>query len=273
MRFKNIAPIVLTAISVASSIAAVVMAAHETPRAIEILDNHRLDVDPDMFCDADPLSVKDKALDYAKGYWKTGVLLGISVSSSIASCVIGHRNYRALAAATATLYAAYSKHKGKVKEFIGEEKAKLIDQAVKRELIEQRETEDLNEKVWFQDAVTEEFFQMTWQEYYECVIYAMTVLGDQNEDGNISLGDVFPKLKKIAPIGSRAIWSRDYNLERSNSELVTFDLDKRNSRCSEDDSPIDIRFNEGRETWVINPSVWPIPYNVAVSGGFLSPTE
>ena len=112
MKIKDIAPIILTAVSVASSIAAVIMAINETPRAIEILDDHRLEVDPTGETD---ISVKEKIIDYGKGYWKTAALLGLSVSSSIASCVIGHKNYRALMASTAVISTAYAKHKDKVK--------------------------------------------------------------------------------------------------------------------------------------------------------------
>ena len=267
MRIKDIAPVLLTAVSVASSIGAVVMAIFDTPKAYDILDNHRLELDPTG--ETDYLTVPDKIKDYAKGYWRTGVLLGLSVSTSIASCVIGQKNYRALAAATAAVTAAYSKNKDKVKKFIGEEKAKLIDQSVKKELSE--ECKNPTELVWFQDSITDEFFKMTWSEFWERQVYAIQCLCDDNE-GQVSLGEVFPKLKQLAPKGSKAIWDKDDNLEHYGYKWVDFMTEKRNGRGSED-GPIDITFNEGRETYVIYYSTYPIPYNVAVNGGYLSPRD
>ena len=271
MRIKDIAPIILTAVSAVSSVGAVIMAIHETPRAIQILDDHRLEIDPDFECEEDPLTTSEKIKDYAKGYWKTGILLGLSVGSGIAGCVIGHMNYKSLAATTALVSAAYSKHKDKVKKFVGEEKAKLIDQAVKDE-IDAEKAKNPTELVWFQDSITEQFFQMTWDEYRQRQIYAIQCLCDENE-GQVSLGEVFPPLKKLAPVGSKAIWDAHDNLEHGGWRWVDFKEEKRNSRASEDDCPIDIRFNEGRETWVISYSVYPIPYKVALDGGYFSPQD
>lgn len=267
MRFKEIAPIVLTAVSVASSVGAVVMAVFDTPKAYDILDNHRLELDPTG--ETDLLTTQDKIMDYAKGYWRTGALLGLSVTTSIASCIIGQKNYKALAATAATITAAYSKHKDKVKKFIGEEKAKLIDKEVQSDLY----AEHLNpsELVWFQDSVTDEFFQMTWDEFRQRQIYAIQCLCDDNE-GQVSLGEVFPKLKKLAPKGSKAIWDKDDNLEHYGFKWVDFVPEKKNGRGTED-GPIDYKFNDGKETWVINYSHYPIPYNVALDGGYLSPQE
>ena len=270
MRFKNVAPIVLTAISVASSIAAVIMAVNDTPKAVQILDDHRLEVDPYLECEEDPLSTKDKLLDYGKAYWKTEVLLGVSVATSIASCAIGHRNYRALAAATATLYAAYSKHKGKVKEIIGEEKAKLIEQAVKKDLM--IEHKNPTEMVWFQEPVTGEFFQMSWVDYMQRKIDACLALGDP-KNGQLSLGELFPEIRKRCPLAAKSVWDASINMDIDGTPFFEIMEEKFNSRASEDDCPIDPHFNEGRETWLISYSVYPLSYNSAVDCGYLSPKD
>lgn len=263
MRFKNIAPIILTAVSVASSIAAVVMAVNETPRAIEILDNHRLEVDPDSECAEDPLTTKDKALDYAKGYWKTGVLLGVSVTTSIASCVIGNRNYRALAAATATLYAAYGKHKQKVKEIVGEEKAKLIDQAVKKEMLAEKK-KNPTERVWFYDTISEACFPMTWQEYWDAKLCANR---DLNTFGEISLGNMFPNITEYMADKKYADeeWFVDELLENYGYPWLDISEELYNAPGSEDQNKgrYDPDIRGGKPTWVIRYSLWPLPPEVA----------
>ena len=100
MNIKQIAPIILTGVSVIASIAAVFMAANDTPKVIETMDNHRLDIDPEGETD---LSTKEKVIDCAKGYWKTEALLGVSITASVAACVVSRSNYRALLASTAAI--------------------------------------------------------------------------------------------------------------------------------------------------------------------------
>lgn len=263
MRFKQIAPIALTAISVVSSVAAVLMAIHDTPRAIEILDNHRLEVDPDMECEEDPLTTKEKALDYAKGYWKTGVLLGISVTSSIASCAIGHRNYKALATVTATLATAYGKHKQKVKQIVGEEKAKLIEQAVKKEMIAEKSKEP-NDLVWFHDSITDTDFQMTWREYWDAKLLANR---DLNTFGEISLGSMFPNIKHYLEDKEAAEWEWfvDDVLENYGYPWLDIWEEEYNAPYSENQETgkQDRSICKGRHCWVIRYSMWPLPPEIA----------
>ena len=183
MNIKRALPGILTGISVITSIAAVVMAANDTPRALEILDDHRLEVDPTGETD---LTVQEKVVDYAKGYWRTGALLAVSVACNIASCVISHSNYKALAASAAAISAAYSRHKDKVKELIGEEKAKLIEKQVHKEV---SNDEFMTKKIWFQEAVSGEFFQSTWKDVYEAEYEANKRL---NLEGYVTIGELFP---------------------------------------------------------------------------------
>lgn len=248
MNFRRIAPALLTGISVITSIAAVVMAVNETPRAIEVMDNHRLEIDPTGETDLAPL---EKVKDYGKSYWKTEILIGVSVASSIAACIVSHNNYKALMASSASLAALYSKHKDKVREIIGEEKAKLLDKEVKEEL---SDSEFMTKKVWFQESVSGEFFQSTWKDIYEAEYEANKRL---QLEGFVTIGEIFPISKK-APKSAKWMWTQDLLCEDFGYPWLDFVHQIKNCPASEE-PPIDFKFNDGRETYVINYGIWPLP--------------
>lgn len=254
MRIKDVAPIILTVVSVASSVASVIMAIHETPRAIDILDTHRLEVDPTGESD---ITTGEKIKDYAKGYWKTGVLLGISVGASIASCAIGHMNYKALAATAATVTAAYSKHKDKVKQFVGEEKAKLIEEAVKEDM----KSLSMTELVWFYDTVSDTYFQMTWRDYLEAKLLANR---DLNTFGEISLGEMWPGIERFMSDKKWAKheWFVDSLLENYGYPWLDITEEGWNLSGSEN-SRKDPNIRDGKPTWVIHYNDWPLPPEIA----------
>lgn len=258
MRIKDIAPIILTVTSVITSVGAVIMAIHDTPRAIDILDTHRLEIDP--YGETD-LTTSEKMKDYAKGYWRTGALLGISVTTSIASCVIGHRNYRALMASTAVLSTAYAKHKDKVKKFIGEEKAKLIDQQVKAEMKAEKD-KNPSELVWFYDTVSDTYFQMTWQEYWSAKLEANR---DLNTFGEISLGNMYPNITKYMEDKKAAEWEWfvDDVLETYGYPWLDITEIGYNLPGSENSDRYDPNIRDGKPTWVIHYGIWPLPPEVA----------
>lgn len=259
MRLRNVLPIILTGISVVSGIAAVVMAANETPKAIDILDSHRLEIDPTGETD---LTTKEKIVDYAKGYWRTEILLGISVASNIASCMISHSNYKTLLASTAAISAAYSKHKDKVKKLIGEEKLKEIDRQVK-ESMKLEKAKNPTELVWFYDTVSDTYFQMTWQDYWNAKICANR---DINTYGDISLGNMFPNIKKYMEDKKCAdyTWFYDDIVENYGYPWLDIYEEAWNMPYSEgDENRYDKGIRDGKPTWVIRYSIWPLPPNIA----------
>lgn len=264
MRIKDVAPIILTAVSVVSSVASVIMAIHDTPRAIDILDTHRLEIDPTGETD---LTTSEKIKDYAKGYWKTGVLLGISVGSSIAGCAIGHMNYKALAATAATVTAAYSKHKDKVKQFVGEEKAKLIEEAVKDDM----KNFSMTELVWFYDTVSDTYFQMTWRDYLESKLLANR---DLNTFGEITLGEMFPGIEKYMEDKSWANheWFVDSLLENYGYPWLEITEEGWNLPGSEN-SRKDPNIRDGKPTWVIRYNDWPLPPDIAKDYQYIGACE
>ena len=248
MNFRRIAPALLTGISVVASIAAVVMAVNETPRAIELVDNHRLDIDPTGQTDLAPM---EKVVDYGKSFWKTEILLGVSIASSIGALLISRSNYKALMASTASLAAAYTKHKDKVREIIGEEKAKLLDKQVKQEL---NDSEFMTKKVWFQESVSGEFFQSTWKDIYEAEYEANKRIA---LEGFVTIGEIFP-IAKNAPKSAKWMWTQDLLCEDFGYPWVDFVHQLKNCPATEE-PPIDFNFNGGRETYVINYGIWPLP--------------
>ena len=252
MNFKHVAPIILTGVSVVTSIAAVIMAAHETPRAIEILDNHKLEIDPTYETD---LTTGEKLKDYARGYWKTGVLLGVSVASSIASCAIGKHNYTMLlnsSAAIAALGGTYtSKYKEEVKKLIGEEKEKLLDQKVRQAV---KET-NFTDAVWFYEPITDTLFKSSLQTVSEERYDATTHI--YNGDV-VSLGEMFPELKKTVDYGKAhmldMVWDTDDMYDRFGWSVPLIDFVEINKPGSENDGdPQNHRpnFNNGQHTYII----------------------
>lgn len=265
MRIKDILPIALTAISVASSIAAVLMAVHDTPGAFEVADNHRLAKDPEGLTD---LTVKEKIVDYGKAYWKTELLLGTSIATSVASCVIGHKNYRALMASTAVISTAYAKHKDKIKKLIGEEKAKVLDKEVADEVYMDAAyyPTNYNELVWFHDSVSDTNFKMTWCDYLNARYMAQIDLQTRE---SLTLGDLFYDSTLKNDILDKnyldETWFLDYLREHSSISALLIDAIPYNFKGQENKRPdrIDPDLNGGKPTYVIQYSMWPLPPSIA----------
>lgn len=244
MNKKGTIPMLLTGVSVIASIAAVVFAIRETPNATEIISHHK---------DNPDATTKDKVVDYAKGYWRTGICLGVSTAASIASCAISNSRYKELikltASSTAALGTAYTKYKDKVKDIVGEEKASMIDKLYKDSFC--------NEKIWFQESVSGEFFQATWKDIYEAEYEANKRV---NLEGKVLLGDIFEDLRRKAPKTSKWGWTSYMLLDDYGYPWIDFVHRKKNGPALEDGG-IDFNFNDGRETYVINYGIWPVPEN------------
>lgn len=257
---------ILTGISVVSSIGAVLLAIHETPKAIEVLDNHRLEIDETGKTDLAPM---EKVKDYAKTYWPTGLCLLASIGTGIASCVISQKQIKGILVSAAGVSAAYAKYKNKIADVIGEEKARLIDQQVKKEIKENKDPVDLNSKKWFYDPVTESFFQMTLLEFEKA---KQDINRDINTCGFAVMADAFPALKKLAPKGSKAAWFYDELIESCGYSWLEVSAYPRNIPGSEN-AEIDWKFNDGRETYHIEYEVWPLPPEIAKDYQYIGSNE
>lgn len=258
MNFKRVAPIILTGISVIASIAAVVMSAHDTPKAIEILDDHRLALDPTGETD---LLMSEKLKDYAKGYWRTGVLLGVSVGSCVASCVISNRNYKALASAAALTAAYTAKYRSKVRDIIGKEKEKLLDQQVRKEV----KPKDFADTVVFHyDFPKDENgfrmyepieFRASLKEMYEYYIDGLQKIANGEV---MSIGDMFPQMYRAIPKSDPRqfqldrMWHMDILLDGYDVMVPSIYFDPVNIKGSENEPYVHSdHINDGKPAYII----------------------
>ena len=258
MNFKRVAPIILTGISVIASIAAVVMSAHDTPRAIEILDDHRLELDPTGETE---LLMSEKLKDYAKGYWRTGILLGVSIGSCIASCVISNHNYKALASAAALTAAYTAKYRSKVRDVIGKEKEKLLDQQVRKEVKPKNFTDAV---VFHYDFPKDENgfrmyepieFKASLKDMYEQYIDGLQQIANLEV---ISIGDMFPQMYKAIPKNDPRqyqldrIWHTDMLLDGYDVMVPSIYFDPVNIKGSENESYVHSdHINDGKPAYII----------------------
>lgn len=258
---KGTVSILCTAIACIGTIATAVMAANDTPKAMEILDNHRLEIDPTGETD---LSWQEKAVDYAKGYWRTGVVAGITITAEVVVCLLSTKAYKALVGATATAAAIGGKYKDKAAELFGQEKARILDNAVKKDI---RNDGFMTEKVWFHEPISGEFFQATWRDIYEAEYEANKKIAT---DGFVCLGEIFPQIEKHAPKTAEWTWCRDQLINDYGYPWLDFVHMRKNCIATEDGG-VDFKFNDGRETYVIEYGIYPMPHDVAIEQGYESP--
>lgn len=268
MTFRGALPAILTGISVVSAISAVIFAIHETPEAIKMLDDRRLEVDETGETDID---TKEKVKIYAKNYWPTAACLAVSAGTGIASCALSYHRFKGALITAAGISAAYAKHKDKVREVIGEGKAKFIDQQVNNEIKKEKECLKEDQLYWWMDSITGECWQMTMADFYDAKCEANKILALYPE--GVRMGDIFPQLRKNNPIMAKAVWTKDYLITALDGyEWLDIDYHQINIPGSEN-KPIDWNINGGRQTRVIDWGLWPLTQKIAADCGYLSPAD
>lgn len=120
-------PKILTGIGIVLGGAAVISAAKETPRYLE-LEKERKESGDD--------SVKAKCKVVAKSYWKTATLYAISSASLIGSNYVSARRQAALSAVCATATEALRSYKGYVAKELGEQKFSELQDKVAQDIID-----------------------------------------------------------------------------------------------------------------------------------------
>lgn len=268
MTLRGALPAILTGISIVSAIGAVLFAINETPEAIKLLDDKRLELDETGETD---ISTKEKVKVYAKVYWPTAACLAVSAGTGIGSCVmLTHRVGKAMATA-AGLSAFAAKNKEKIKELVGEEQAKLIDKQIKQEIKQEREYLKEDQEHWWMDSITGECWKMTYSEFYNAVDEAHKFLSLDPE--GVKMGDIFPQIKKHNPMMAKSMWTMDYILSALDGyPWLDITYHQVNVPGSEN-APIDWKINDGRQTNVIDWGIWPLTEKIAVDCGYLSPAE
>lgn len=264
MGLRGALPAILTGISVATAIGSVLLAIHETPEAVRMLDDHRLEIDPTGETDLAPM---EKVKDYTKAYWPTALCLTASVATGIASCVISQRRIKGVLISAAGVSAAYAKYKDKVAEIIGEEKEKLIEKAVADDIHKEKKlmmSTNPTELVWFHDPITDTDFQMTMNDYWAAKYYAQTNLGFY---GEVKLGDIFYHSTLAKETEDKKaledMWFVDDLLENFGYPVLSIDEEAWNFPGTENADKQDMYLNHGRPTWVIRYGMWPLPPAVA----------
>ena len=259
MKLKGALPIIFTGVSIVGAIGSVLFAINETPKAIEVLDNHRLEVDPTGETDLAPM---EKAVDYAKSYWKTEICLGVTIVADILACVTAQRQIKGLLVTAAGMSAVATKYKEEIKSTLGSEKAKEIESKIKKEIKEAKKiesSEDLTSKKWFYEPMSDTCFQMTLTEFYQAKEDLNKYL---NIAGVVELGDVFYPLRKLAPKACKSAWFYDDVVENGGYSWVEVGVDVINQPGSEN-GLIHWDVNDGRETYYIRYDIYPLPPNIA----------
>lgn len=238
-----------------------IMAIHETPEAIKRMDDHRLEIDPSGESD---LSWQEKTIDYIKGYPKTIAVGGLTLAADITSLILTHKTIKGLAPAAGLAAAIGGRYKDKAAELFGEEKARILENAVKKDL---KDDDFMTRKYWFQEPVSGVFFQSTMKDIYEAEYEANKRIATE---GYVCIGEIFPEVEKQAPKTADWLWCQDQLVEDYGYPWLDFIHSRKNCQASEDGG-IDYKFNEGRETYVINYGIYPMPHNLAIECGYESP--
>lgn len=260
---KSTISIICTVISCVGTIGTAVMAVHETPETIRREDDRKLEIDPSGETE---LPWQEKAKIYAVGYWKTAAIAGVTIASSITSCAVSHSAYKQLLGVTAGVAAIGGRYKDKAVELFGEEKARLLSNAVNKEI---KDDEFLTKKFWFHEPTSDQFFQSTLKDVYEAEYEANKRV---TLEGYVCLGDIFPQIKKLSPKTSEWCWSQDMLVSDFGYPWIDFIHCRRNVMASEDGG-IDWHFNEGRETYDINYGIYPMPPITIKEMGYMGPLD
>jgi hypothetical protein len=258
---KGTVSLILGIVGCVGVVATTVMAIYETPEAIKRMDDHRLDVDPSGESD---LSWQEKAIDYVKGYPRTIITGSVTIAANVTSLILTHRTIKEFATVAGIGAAIGGRYKDKAAEIFGAEKAKILDNAVKKEL---KDDEFMTKKVWFQEPVSGIFFQSTWKDIYEAEYEANKKIATE---GYVCIGELFPEIEKKAPKTAEWLWCQDQLLEDYGYPWLDFVHQRKNCYASEDGG-VDYKFNDGRETYVINYGIYPMPHNLAIECGYESP--
>ncbi len=129
---KKHSPEILTGIGIAGMIGAVVMAVKATPKAVELLENKKDELNVDKLSPAETVKTTWKC------YIPTAVTGILGAACIIGAGSVNHKRNAALAAAYGLTETAFKEYKDKVVEVIGEKK----EQTVKDEIAKDKMTEN-----------------------------------------------------------------------------------------------------------------------------------
>ena len=224
-KFSEHSPVILVGIGITGMISATVLAVRSTPKAMELIEEKKEELD------TDELTKREIIKTCWKCYIPTMVSTGVSIASLIGANSVNSKRNAALATAYKISEKAYNEYKEKVIETIGEKEEKNIREKIAEEKIQKNPLKN-NEVIITGNGDTLCYDSISGR-YFECnmdkIRKAENILNRMLvTDMYASLND-FYDLIELPPIsiGSELGWNVDYG-------LVEIEF---SSQISEDDRP------------------------------------
>ena len=180
---------VLTGLGVVGVFSTAVMAAKNTPKALEILeekDNYKVEKY------GYHLTRFEKALAMVPAY-----IPAILMGTATAGCILGanhvnKQNQAALAAAYTYLHSEYDCYKRKVKEIFGEEAEKKVREELEKDIYLHETYGSVDEKRLFYDEYSKRYFEMSLYEFQRNIYEINRIY---NHIGELSLNEFYEFFK------------------------------------------------------------------------------
>ena len=193
---------VLTGLGVVGVFSTAVMAAKNTPKALEVLeekDNYKVEKY------GYHLTRFEKALAMAPAY-----IPAILMGTATAGCILGanhinKQNQAALVAAYTYLHSEYDCYKRKVKEIFGEEAEKKVREELEKDIYLHEQFGNVDEKKLFYDEFSNRYFEMSIYEFQKLMYDVNRIF---NHIGELSLNEFYEFLQ-LSPteLGDKIGWN------------------------------------------------------------------
>lgn len=193
---------VLTGVSILGLVGTAVMAAKDTPKALEILQEKE-DYKIEKY--GHKLTRIEKAIALVPGYLPT-----ILTGTATAACILGanymnEKHQASIIAAYTQLFNSYDQYKRKVKEVFGEEAEKKIREEIQNDIFLHDEYGSVNEKKLMYDEYSNRYFEMT---LYELQVAMYDLNRMYNHIGEMSLNEFYEFIDlKPVDIGDKLGWN------------------------------------------------------------------
>ncbi len=193
---------VLTGLGVVGVFSTAVMAAKNTPKALEILeekDNYKVEKY------GYHLTRFEKALAMAPAY-----IPAILMGTATAGCILGanhvnKQNQAALVAAYTYLHSEYDCYKRKVKEIFGEEAEKKVREELEKDIYLHETYGSVDEKRLFYDEYSKRYFEMSIYEFQRNIYEINRIY---NHIGELSLNEFYEFFKlDSTELGDKLGWN------------------------------------------------------------------
>ena len=193
---------VLTGASILGLVGTAVMAAKDTPKALEILQEKE-DYKVEKY--GHKLTRIEKAIALVPGYLPT-----ILTATATAACILGanymnEKHQASIIAAYTQLFNSYDQYQRKVKEVFGEEAEKKIREEIQNDIFLHDEYGSVNEKKLMYDEYSNRYFEMT---LYELQVAMYNLNRMYNHIGEMSLNEFYEFIDlKPVDIGDKLGWN------------------------------------------------------------------